>query len=276
MKRVDYDQVSAVYDERYQAGGPAGIAEALQALVDQVQARRVLEVGCGTGYWLASLRNCEMRCGLDYSTGMLSKARLRDRALPLVRGTAGRLPFRQGTFDFLFCVHALHHFDDPPAFFHEACRALGPGAAIAVIGTDPQTEQDRWYVYDCFPGTREMDLVRYPSGEAMLRWMQEAGFVRCGRHIVARIVGQAVGHQVLEDPILQKNGTSQLSLLTDEAFAQGMARIRDAVQAAETQDRELVFYTDIAVPMVVGFLPGGPGSRKQEAESRRQESRIGV
>ena len=65
---------------------------------------------------------------------------------------------------------------------------LRRGRALAIVGMDPQTEQDRWYLYDYFPGTRETDLDRYPSGEMILAWMREAGFARCERYLAARIV----------------------------------------------------------------------------------------
>lgn len=169
MRCVDYNGVSASYDKRYSLGGPAGIATSLHELACRVRGQRMLEVGCGTGYWLTRMRGYSVRCGLDYSTGMLDKARQRDKSLDLVRGTASHLPFDGATFDLVFCVHALHHFDDPPIFIREARRVLGHNGALAVIGMDPQTEQDRWYLYDYFPGTREADLTRYPSGEAVLR-----------------------------------------------------------------------------------------------------------
>jgi SAM-dependent methyltransferase len=255
MKRVSYDQVSAVYDQRYRSGGPVGIAESLRELACKVKAHRVLEVGCGTGHWLALMQNREIRCGLDYSARMLDKARRRDEFLRLIRGTATQLPFSQDVFDLVFCVHALHHFDDPPAFVHEARCVLRPGGALASIGMDPQTEQDRWYLYDYFPGTYETDLARYPSGDMILHWMKEAGFVGCERRIAARIEHDFTGRQVLSDPILQKNGTSQLSLLTEDAFLDGMARIREALQLAERRGEEIAFPTHIALPIVVGFVP---------------------
>jgi ubiquinone/menaquinone biosynthesis C-methylase UbiE len=255
MKRVKYDKVSAVYDQRYRSGAPVGIAKSLRELACKVQARRVLEVGCGTGHWLTLMQNCEIRCGLDYSAGMLDKAKQRDESLRLVRGTATHLPFRGDTFDLVFCVHALHHFDDPLAFVYEARYVLQIGGMLAIIGMDPQTEQDRWYLYDYFPGTYETDLARYPSGGMILHWMKEAGFVGCKRRIAARIEHDSIGREVLSDPVLQKNGTSQLSLLTEGAFVNGMARIREALQLAEGRGEGIVFPTRIALPIVVGFVP---------------------
>jgi SAM-dependent methyltransferase len=254
MKRVNYDEASTVYDQRYRSGGPTGIAKSLRELACTVEAYRVLEVGCGTGHWLTSMPYCEVRCGLDYSAGMLDQAKQRDGRLRLVRGTATRLPFREGAFGFVFCVHALHHFDDPPAFIDEARRVIRTGGALAITGMDPQTEQDRWYLYDYFPGIYETDLTRYPSGDMILHWMKEAGFVRRERRLAAHIVRDFIGREVLNDPILQKNGTSQLSLLTEDAFVNGMARIREAVQLAERRGEGIVFSTHIALPIVVGFV----------------------
>jgi SAM-dependent methyltransferase len=252
-KPVNYNEVAAVYDQRYKRGEPAGIAEYLQALAGKVKARRVLEVGCGTGQWLALMQDCEGRYGLDYSGGMLAKARRKDGSLRLIQGTAMHLPFCKHAVGFVFCVHALHHFDNPATFIREAYRVIDSGGALAIIGMDPQTERDRWYLYDYFPGTYENDLGRYPSGVEILGWMKEAGFVKCDRCIVARITRNFVGGEVLGDPILQKNGTSQLALLTGEAFETGMARIRKALQEAEEDGKEIVFSTRIALPAVVGF-----------------------
>jgi ubiquinone/menaquinone biosynthesis C-methylase UbiE len=255
MKRVNYDEVSTVYDQRYRSGGPVGIAKFLRELISNVNAHCMLEVGCGTGYWLTLLRHCDIRCGLDYSAGMLDKARHKDGSLRLVRGIAAQLPFYEGAFGVVFCVHALHHFDDPLAFTYEAWRVLRTGGALVIIGMDPHTKQDRWYIYDYFPGTYETDLARYPSGQMIQRWMKEAGFVKCERRLASHISCDFIGRDVLRDPILHKNGTSQLSLLTEDAFVDGMARIRRTLHLAERHGEEVVFSTHIALPIMIGFVP---------------------
>ena len=254
MKCVNYNEVAPIYDQRYSTDRLTGVEECLQAWIQQVKARRVLEVGCGTGHWLTSLGECGFRCGLDYSAGMLAKAKLNDRNLPLVQGTAMQLPFSNNVFDLVFCINAIHHFLDPVAFIREAHRILKKGGLLAIISMDPQTEPDRWYLYDYFPGTYETDRERYPSGEMIRQWMKEAGFQTSERQPAGHIDHDFIGREILDDPVLQKNGTSQLSLLTDDAFQEGMARIKKAVQLAESRDEPIVFPSHIALPAVVGYV----------------------
>jgi hypothetical protein len=59
------------------------------------------------------------------------------------------------------------------------------------------------------------------------------GFAKCERRLAARIVHDFIGREVLNDPALHKDGTSQLSLLNQDAFLDGMAWIEEAIRLAE-------------------------------------------
>jgi hypothetical protein len=119
---------------------------------------------------------------------------------------------------------------------------------------NPHGGRDRWFLYDHFPGTRETDLERYPSSGAIVSWMIDAGLdaVRCG--VVERLRSSRTGREILGDPMLEKNATSQLILMTDEAYSAGIARIRAAVAEAEAAGEEVVFSADISLHMVTGLL----------------------
>lgn len=271
--RVDYDRISSGYDRRFAHGGTPGVAATLQGLAGELGAERILEVGCGTGHWLAGLRSIHLPSassglsqsqptssgqtapalyGLDLSAGMLRQARRHQGPLHLVWGRAGRLPFPGGRLDLVYCVNALHHFDEPLAFVHEAWRLLRPGGALAIVGSDPRTRQDGWYVYDYFPGTYEVDLARFPSWDTVQDWMARAGFDQVAWQPVEEIHGTKVGRVVLDDPFLQKDAVSQLSLLSDEAYAAGLRRIEAALAAAEAAGEGLTFATDLTLAMVSG------------------------
>ncbi|MEW6301304.1 MAG: methyltransferase domain-containing protein [Thermodesulfobacteriota bacterium] len=256
-KCVNYDEIAPTYDRRYRAGGPAGVAAALLDVVRRVRAEQVLEVGCGTGHWLAAVRPAVRRAyGLDLSSAMLRKAREQTLGLFFVRGHANRLPFAAGAFDFVFCVHALHHFADPSAFVHDARWLLRSGGALAAIGMNPHSGRDRWSLYEYFPGTYEMDLRRYPSPGTVMDWMISAGFDTVEWRVAAHIVETQVGRAILEHPILQKNGTSQLALLTDEEYGVGIARLEADITTAEAAGKDLVFSADISLAMVTGYKQG--------------------
>jgi ubiquinone/menaquinone biosynthesis C-methylase UbiE len=256
-RRVDYDQIASSYNQRYEASHMDGVLSALQTLARDLEAERIIEVGCGTGRWLPDLSSERRQVfGLDPSSGMLEEAGKRNHYLQLVRGRGGQLPFLAETFDLVFCVNAIHHFDDPQGFVSEARRVLGSGGALAVVGSDPHRRREEWYVYDFFDGTYETDLARFPTWDGIASWMSASGFPQVERHVVERIVDHKIGREVLEDPFLEKHACSQLALLSDEAYAAGLRRIEAALVDAEAASETLIFPTNILLPMIVGRKAG--------------------
>lgn len=250
MARVDYDQIAPDYDERYRLGAPAGITGLVRAMASS--SPRLLEVGCGTGRWLAEARpSARFVCGLDRSAGMLDKARA--SGARLVRGDAASLPFRGASFDGLLCINALHHFAAPESFVADAARVLVPGGKVAVVGMDPAAGRDRWYLYHFFAGTREADLARYPPAATVAGWLQQAGFRGVRTGVATRIAETLLGRGVFEDPILSKRGTSQLALLSEADFAAGMRRIEEAVAAGEAAGEPARFVVDLELALITAL-----------------------
>lgn len=250
---VDYNCIAATYDRRFNAGQPEGIAEALVGLVGALKARRVLEAGCGTGHWLAQLNPLVPQLfGLDLSPGMLQKAQ-QCSSRNLVRGEARRLPFPDRCLDVVYCVNAIHHFFDAQAFVSQAGRTLNNDGALAVIGSQPHHHKDGWYIYHYFEGVYAGDLQRFPTWEQIRAWMQASGFKRIKLQSVENIYEVKRGRQVLKDPFLEKNSCSQLALLSDQAYTQGIARIRADIEQAEERGESLEFISDIQIFMLIGF-----------------------
>ena len=256
-RAVDYDRIAPSYNRRFVHETPGGEAQALAALVGKLQAARILEVGCGTGHWLAGLSDLTSQAfGLDLSAGMLAQARQHPGRLHFVRGQAGQMPFPAASFDLVYCVNAIHHFQQRRAFVCGARRLLRSGGALAIVGMDPRAHRHRWYVYDYFEGTFGVDLDRFPSWGATVDWLAAAGFERIEWQMVHQIVDHKLGRDVLADPFLQKNATSQLALLSDKAYAAGLRRIEDALDAAEAAGETLTFPTDLQIAIVVGWMAG--------------------
>ena len=212
--------------------------------------RAVLDVGCGTGRWTSEAIAAGRRAwGLDPSAAMLAGARERVPGAVLVRGRAESLPFATGGFGAVLCVYVIHHLDDPARFVAEAARVLGQGGTLSVLALAPHDGQDTWYLYDYFDGMREADCARYLTTASIRGWMAAAGLEDVGVEIAARIEGAARGAAVLDDPILTRDGTCQLSLLSDAEFEHGRARIREDAMGEGRKS----FRTDLRIFATVGW-----------------------
>jgi len=257
MRHVNYDQIASQYNQRYRDNPLGGIEKALVRLIRGSNAQSIIEIGCGTGRWLAGLAKHFPQAhiyGLDSSCGMLTEAQRRPESPELIRGKASHLPLKAGSFDLVFCVNALHHFDDPQEFVAQAQELLKAGGILAIIGQVPHDRRNRWYVYDYFEGIYEMDLRRFPSWGAILDWMVASGFWQIYWEPVEWISDDKIGWSVLEDPFLQKHATSQLALLDEEAYILGIEKIKAALREAETCGKELSFKAQLRLDMLTGVI----------------------
>jgi SAM-dependent methyltransferase len=90
-------------------------------------ARRVLDVGGGSGRLARLLPGLSMRCVLvDLSPAMLALA-----PRPAVRADGARLPVADASFDAVAALYTLYHYDDPLQPLREARRVLQSGGLLA-------------------------------------------------------------------------------------------------------------------------------------------------
>jgi ubiquinone/menaquinone biosynthesis C-methylase UbiE len=236
---VDYDLVAPAYDKRFERNRFDGIETVLSRFIDKRETADVAEVGCGTGHWLAQLcgqgRNV---AGLDRSQEMLQRARAAAPRARLVRARAEQLPWETATFDRLFCVNALHHFDDAQAFLLEARRVLRPGGALMTIGLDPHTRLDDWWIYDYFPGALEADRKRYMSTSLIRERLEAAGFTKSTTEVAQHIAAIAPFALAVERGLLDRRSTSQLMVIGDGEYEAGLERLK-AEQPAVKADLRL-------------------------------------
>lgn len=96
-------------------------------------ARRVLEVGCGTGAILRDLRTSASRHGLDLDPAALTHCRLHAPAATLTRGNGLSLPYPDQTFDIVYCHFFLLWASDPLLAIREMKRVTRMNGHILAL-----------------------------------------------------------------------------------------------------------------------------------------------
>jgi ubiquinone/menaquinone biosynthesis C-methylase UbiE len=255
--RNHYNSISDTYDRRYEINPLKGVEEALRDLIAEIGARRVLEIGCGTGHWLKTLApHVDRIIGLDSSSGMLRRANDLPKPIELVCGSAESTPFAGSSFDLIFVVNALHHFSDRQGFIERTPHLLRSGGALATIGLDVPSAIGHWVIYDYFPGAIEFDQARFPLWEQVISWMWAAGLVVPPLRTVEHISDEKRGRAILDDHFIQRHGTSTLMGLTDSQYRAGIDRVKLAIAQAEARGEEAVFKTEFQLKMAVGHVQG--------------------
>jgi ubiquinone/menaquinone biosynthesis C-methylase UbiE len=94
-------------------------------------ARRVLEVGCGTGAILCDLNTPAALHGLDLDPVSLAECSIHAPAVSLVRGDGHLLPYPDESFDIVYCHFLLLWVHDPLQVVREMARVGRSVLALA-------------------------------------------------------------------------------------------------------------------------------------------------
>ncbi|WP_323380178.1 class I SAM-dependent methyltransferase [Streptomyces alkaliphilus] len=114
----------------------------LSVFPPDVAGKRVIELGCGTGYVSAWLSRAGAHpTGIDISEGQLEVARRMAAEFgldfPLVHGDAERLPYGDGEFDLAISEYGASLWCDPHRWIPEAARVLCPGGRLVFLRPSP-------------------------------------------------------------------------------------------------------------------------------------------
>lgn len=144
----NYDSVAHPYARAVDGAPFNALYErpATLGLMPSVEGRRVLDAGCGTGWYAEQLfsRGAHVT-GVDTSAKMLAhaKARLGERADLHVADLSGALPFADGAFDVVLSALVLHYLRDLTSPLRELHRVLVPGGTLLFSTHHPTCEAER-------------------------------------------------------------------------------------------------------------------------------------
>ena len=180
---IDLAELAAGYDAKRRMD-PADFERLLECIFHYGKvAGRVLEIGCGTGFYLVPLaqRLSGASCyGIDITEAMLAQANAKAKEKGhgncfLARADAHYLPFKKEAFDFVLMPQVLHFFHDRHRVAADVYRVSKQGARLLVITTShPQLRSQVDLAF--FPGISIRDVARVPSLEETRHLFEEHRF----------------------------------------------------------------------------------------------------
>jgi tRNA (cmo5U34)-methyltransferase len=153
------------------------LQEEVVRATEGVHARRVLDLGVGTGETARRVLEAQAGArlvGIDVSAAMLERARAELSPGRVESLSVGRLedPLPAGPFDLVVSALAVHHLDAPGKadLFRRVAAELAPSGRF-VLGDVVVPERAEDAVVPCTPGYDFPDRIA-----DLLAWLREAGF----------------------------------------------------------------------------------------------------
>jgi SAM-dependent methyltransferase len=173
---LEGDALAAYYNRGYYGTYEAKFGGPLEALLEHLAARRaqsllrrielhrttatsdparVLDVGCGRGAFLRSLRKLGCEC---HGTELPGFPFPEDTGgIHFAHGELTEIAYEAASFDAVHIWHVLEHTTQPAATVGEIARILRPGGVLALAVPNFSSTQRRWFTRGWF----HLDLPRH-------------------------------------------------------------------------------------------------------------------
>ena len=192
-----FDRIAPVYDAMNRVM-TAGLDRSWRRLTVEAVVQpgdRVLDACCGTGdLAIAAEREGGIVTGLDFSPGMLERARRKSDTVTWVEGDVLALPFEDGAFDSATVGFGVRNVEDLDAGLRELRRVLRPGGRLGILEiTTPRGALrpffSLWFdrivpvLGRVLPGGKAYTYLpasvrRFPEAEDLLALLERSGFER--------------------------------------------------------------------------------------------------
>jgi ubiquinone/menaquinone biosynthesis C-methylase UbiE len=178
----------ARYDRRSRSSGDrisSFLREMYGLLLDQVNLRawnRVLTVECGDG-WPAEEAWRRLRrgyvCGIDMSpamTELASRLRAVSGQLEFKFWSGEKLPFDDGSFDYVLSSFAFHRYARPASVLGEMHRVLKEEGRLYLLEPERRSFGGLYALWDYYHRFTDRGHVRYYAASELLQLVEDAGF----------------------------------------------------------------------------------------------------
>ncbi|MBN2442813.1 MAG: methyltransferase domain-containing protein [Spirochaetales bacterium] len=226
MKKTDYAKIASKYDSNKdrRISSPDSIITELLTTLPQNKIR-VLDLGCGTGNYLA-FNTAHFKdepvvwYGIDASQEMLAIAQQKAKTPELTLGDAHSLPYDNHFFDYVASEFAFHHFRDKVKVIDEATRVLKSKSVFRMKNLEPFYAAG-WWLYTYFPDAWCEDLKRFWPTDLIVHELESRDFlVKATIQIFKKRVSIS---EIFESS--QSRDISELNIISEEHYNSGLKKI---------------------------------------------------
>lgn len=152
---------------------PALIASELRKLIGNKG--KVLDIGCNTGMWLATLGKNWEKHGVELSEKAAVIARTFAKA-KIFCGSIESFDAEPGSFDLVTAFAVIEHVEDPRFLVKWAFEHLKPGGLLVLMTGDRESKTalemaENWPLY------RPFEHVSFFSARSLIRLVEDTGFI---------------------------------------------------------------------------------------------------
>jgi malonyl-CoA O-methyltransferase len=157
-------------------------------MIPPLKGKRVLDLACGTGRWLAWLMTAgaSWGVGIDFSPAMLAAAKKKSAvSRRLMQADCRAIPIANAAFDLVVCSFAVGHIPDLRSVAYEVARVAAAGADVFVSDLHPRAYEQGWQSgFRDRHGVAEIATWPRSSQDSLAPWFS-AGF-HCAHSLECR------------------------------------------------------------------------------------------
>lgn len=245
MLKTNYGKVSKVYDQnKGRLNFPKD--EDIDKLLEKNDQITVLDLACGTGNYLLSqqeyYKDKNIRwIGIDLSMDMLNMAKSKNLTAEFINSDAESYNLEEESVDLVVCNFAFHHFENKQKCLAKIYATLKKGGILRFRNIEPEYMKD-WWVYKYCPETFYEDMHRFWPKDLMMYELKKNNFINITAKREYYEKSKPIS-ELVEN--YKRRDTSQLAMIGDEMYDNGMKRVMQEVNQGESEYKDVTALLEI-------------------------------